>query len=187
VSEPQPGQAEQRDQRDRRRRRGGARQAHLDHRGRRRGAEPHVFDHQGDLDHGERAAEQHKADEAEPDVADRLVRGTEKGRQDAVDDPGLAAVSGDDPAEFGGDPGQWQAIESQPQEPSPLQAAPARQIKGGCEQEDEIEAERDHDAERPEQDRDVGHGGERRLMDLRGARVLDVGPHALQQQRIAAR
>ena len=66
-----------------------------------------------------------------------------------------------------------------------LQRATGREIERDGEQGDEEEAERDHEAETPEQRRDVGHGAPRRLRDLGVGGVDDVGSFLLQEQGIA--
>ena len=67
-----------------------------------------------------------------------------------------------------------------------VELAPGRKPEGDGEQRDETEAKPDHEAERPEQHRHIGNGAARRPARSRPRVALcDVGPDALQQQRIA--
>ena len=64
-------------------------------------------------------------------------------------------------------------------------APSARDVEGPAEERDEIEAQRHHDAEGPEQHGHVGNGRTRGFLDVLRRRILRVRPHALEQQGVA--
>ena len=121
-------------------------------------AEPDVLHQEEQLDDGEHAIENDEAPEAEPYVADGDARCRQEGRQDAVDRPRLAAVLGHEPAELAGDPGKRQDQHRETQEPCmTIEVTFRRKPECKGEKRDEEEADRDHEAERPEEREHVWH------------------------------
>ena len=141
------------------------------------GSHDDVFAHQHDVDDEERRIKQNKAAQGEDHLRSRHRRRCQKRRQYAVDRPRLTAILGDHPAEFGGDPRQRQRPDRQPQQPSArkiaMRGVPEQQRKEG----DEVKAEPHHDAEAPEQRKNVWNGtggglGDGRVVGL--AWIVDI-------------